>query len=105
MDYEEFGLPGETPEPEEQGVPEELEDWCICDIHYRATKSQANEISRLAYETDAWLDYAQADDLMRHTPNLPTMTLQDWRGIVAERALAWRRYYETCRLIVDQVLG
>lgn len=105
MDYEEFGLPGEEPEePEKPTEHEEIEDWCIADVHYRATKSQSNEISVRAYATEEWLEYATADDLMRHTPNLPSLSLDDWRGIVRARALAWRKYVQACARVVAEVL-
>jgi len=106
MDFDELGLPDEQPEPIEKPAElEEVEDWEIGNVHYRATKREANEIGLRSYATDEWLEYCTADDLMRFTPALAGMTLQDWREIVRARAAAWRKYHLVCLRIVQEVLA
>ena len=85
--------------------PCEAENWNVGGVHYRAGRATANRVSSRVYATPEWLEYSTLDNLLQFAPQTSTGTLDDWRKIARDAALAWRSFHVVAAQIIREEVG
>lgn len=81
---------------------EEPEDFELCGVAYKATRTQANEIMSIVVDTIDWRNYAQTNDLLRYGEFQATDP--EAMKLVAKNIENYRLAFKTAKKVIEQYL-
>jgi hypothetical protein len=79
---------------------EEPEDFDLCGVKYKATRTQANEIMAIVIETKEWRDYARTTDRLRYGDF--SATDPEAVKMVAEHVENFRAAFREVKRLIDR---
>lgn len=81
---------------------EEPEEFELCGVCYKATRTQANFIMSIVVDTAAWRDYARTNDLLRFGDF--SATDPEAAKLVAQHVENYRAAFKVAKKVIEEAL-